>query len=78
MTWEHADYIVLEGTDKIERLRLHIVEVAQALRDFTARSGADGWSFTRQSLDGYLRSLKDELEQISPSIRPTSAFIGLR
>ena len=78
MTWEHADYITLEGADKIERLRLHIVEVTQCLRDFTARSGADGWSFTRQSLDGYLKSLKDELKELAPNTRPTSAFIGLR
>lgn len=54
MNWEHADYILEANTKKrTAKLRQHILEVSQALRDYTSRSGADGWSISRQSLDNY-------------------------
>ena len=78
MNWQYSDYLTLDDPQaKIERLRLHIVEVSDRLLEYTSRSGLDGMSWSRSSnLSQYLQSLKTELNQLAP--RPSAAFIGLR
>lgn len=54
-TWQYADYITLDGTDRLTRLRLHIQEVSQHVMGTGARSK----SVTAVD-SNYLESLRTE------------------
>ena len=79
MDWEYADYILLTGKERTKRLKQHVLEVSQAIKTgYLSRSGGDGWAISRHNLDNYLRSLKEELSEMTPTVRPKAAFYGLK
>ena len=75
--WTHSEYVTLSGKARIAKLRGHIAEVSDALYLFKSRNIAD-MGYSRHDLSLYLRELKQELEALSPSRRPQSAFVRLK
>ena len=75
--WQHSGYVLLSGKARVEGLSQHIAEVSDALFLFKSRNIAD-MGYSRHDLSLYLRELKTELEALSPSRRPQSAFVRLK
>jgi hypothetical protein len=77
--FQYADYILHNGKARVERLKLHIVEITQEIKTgFLSRSNGDGWAFSKHNLHTMLSELKRELQDLEPSKRPQSAFMGMR
>ena len=65
-TWTYADYITLEGSAKLARLRLHIQEVSQAIAN--ADVSAHGYQASRGTQMQYLAGLKSEEKTLSGAV----------
>lgn len=58
--WTYADYITLDGSDRLTRLRLHIVEVSQHVMGTASRSKSVSAADTN-----YLASLRREENELT-------------
>lgn len=76
-TWTYSDYITLDGAARLTRLRLHIKEVTDSLRD-PASVASDGHSMSKDDLDLYVQGLKREELEMRNQIQQVGGFIRQR
>lgn len=67
-TWLYADYVTLDGAERLTRLRLHIAEVSQRVMGTTSRAAGVTAVDTN-----YLQSLRAEEQRLTDR-RDTRAF----
>lgn len=63
--WTYDDYITLDGAARLTRLRLHIQEVSQRIRNSTS---ADGKSSDSHTLETYWEKLREEEKELSGAV----------
>lgn len=73
MAWTYSDYVTYdEGPTRLERLRLHVKEVADALQ--TGSYSIPGMSMSRGELVNYMSTIQREEKELanSPKVAPTT------
>jgi hypothetical protein len=74
VAWTYSDYITLDGSAKLTRLRLHIQEVSDKV---TQEVGGGGYNRSSSAVQQYLKTLKDEELQLTGSIAAVSGGVSL-
>lgn len=70
MAWAYNDYITMTGAGRLERLRLHIREVSDAIATRATQVSSDNHSKSQEDLLPYLQSLIAMEQDLAPSAAP--------